>query len=403
MLRRWRSLAALALLCAIALVSDGRATEAAPPYYPAVFTITKEAGDYLAARIDGDVVIWRDTGDTVPDAGIRGYNMDSGEYFAVDDGGYRVYTGPAFAGDWVMWITDTDPSSGTKETLVMRNLRSHELRFPSQSSNVSWVHTDGHYVVWAHAESIYLYDIEADAADHVATQDSSAPVVEYPWLTWRVHEAQTEYAQAYNISTTQTLTVAVGGDARVSDICDGIAVWSANTREPLGRNIFGMDLKAGIGFTITESTHQHMWPQCDGDTVVWTDLTAESTLGYSLSTGEVFTVTGPAYGSWASDISGQTIVGVWRPAEPKQYHVIGARLYEHGVFLPIVERDYSPTPTPVPVCPCHADLFGCSDFDTQTDAQACYDYCLSQGAGDVHMLDWDKDGYACGTAPLGKR
>ena len=92
-------------------------------------------------------------------------------------------------------------------------------------------------------------------------------------------------------------------------------------------------------------------------------------------------------------------MGIWRLAEPKQYHVIGARLLEHAVFLPIVERDYLPTPTLVPVCPCHADLFDCSDFDTQSDAQACYDYCLGQGAGDVHMLDWDKDGYACGTAP----
>ena len=401
MLRRWCFLAALILLCAVALVSDSGRTEAAPPYYPAVFTITRETGDYLNAQIDGDVVIWRDTGDMVPDAGIRGYNMDSEEYFTVDDGGYRVYYGVLFAGDWVVWITDTAPGSSVETALVMRNLRTGELRLPTHPAGVDYARTDGTYVVYQAQLGIYLYDIAAETTTQPAfgTQYWAPVVVEAPWLTWQVSEGQTKYAQAYNISTTETLTVAVGGDARVSDICDGIAVWSANTKEPLGRNIFGMDLETGIAFTVTQSTHWQLYPWCDGDTVVWMDYTAESTLGYSLSTGEVFTVTGPAYGSWASDISGQTIVGVWRPAEPKQYHVIGARLYEHGVFLPIVERDYYPTPTPVPVCPCHADLFDCSDFDTQADAQACYDYCLSQGAGDVHMLDWDTDGYACGTAP----
>lgn len=97
------------------------------------------------------------------------------------------------------------------------------------------------------------------------------------------------------------------------------------------------------------------------------------------------------------------------------------------VFLPQVLRDYeapTPTSTPVPptptstlvpptptntpipptsttspVCLCYADLYNCSDFATQAQAQACYEYCLGQGAGDIHRLDRDNDGVACESLP----
>ena len=58
------------------------------------------------------------------------------------------------------------------------------------------------------------------------------------------------------------------------------------------------------------------------------------------------------------------------------------------------------TPTvPPPVCSCHANTYNCSDFPTQAYAQTCYQYCISQGAGDVHQLDADNDGSACEALP----
>lgn len=50
-------------------------------------------------------------------------------------------------------------------------------------------------------------------------------------------------------------------------------------------------------------------------------------------------------------------------------------------------------------CPCNADTLNCSDFDTQPEAQACFDWCISQGAGDIHRLDFDNDGEACESLP----
>jgi len=59
----------------------------------------------------------------------------------------------------------------------------------------------------------------------------------------------------------------------------------------------------------------------------------------------------------------------------------------------------TPTPTPTPVCQCDSDRYNCSDFGTHVEAQACYDYCISQGAGDIHRLDSDNDGIACEGLP----
>ncbi len=47
------------------------------------------------------------------------------------------------------------------------------------------------------------------------------------------------------------------------------------------------------------------------------------------------------------------------------------------------------------VCSCSGDNLNCSDFPDHTSAQACFDYCIQQGAGDINKLDQNNDGNAC--------
>lgn len=55
-----------------------------------------------------------------------------------------------------------------------------------------------------------------------------------------------------------------------------------------------------------------------------------------------------------------------------------------------------PMPTgQVLLCACVADLYNCPDFSSSNAAQACFAFCVSQGAGDIHQLDRDNDGLAC--------
>lgn len=46
-------------------------------------------------------------------------------------------------------------------------------------------------------------------------------------------------------------------------------------------------------------------------------------------------------------------------------------------------------------CSCSGDTYNCTDFSSHSSAQACFNYCVEQGAGDIHRLDQDNDGDAC--------
>jgi micrococcal nuclease len=74
-------------------------------------------------------------------------------------------------------------------------------------------------------------------------------------------------------------------------------------------------------------------------------------------------------------------VGVWSPSSP--------------YFTPIAA-----TLLPgVAICNCSGNTLSCTDFDSQAQAQACFDYCVSQGVGDVHVLDGDGNGIVCEGLP----
>lgn len=53
------------------------------------------------------------------------------------------------------------------------------------------------------------------------------------------------------------------------------------------------------------------------------------------------------------------------------------------------------SPTESPVCDCSGDIYNCPDFTTHAQAQACHNYCMEQGQGDIHELDADDNGLAC--------
>ena len=50
-------------------------------------------------------------------------------------------------------------------------------------------------------------------------------------------------------------------------------------------------------------------------------------------------------------------------------------------------------------CDCSGNLYNCSDFKTQAQAQECYDHCKKVKGYDVHKLDRDGDGRVCESLP----
>lgn len=60
---------------------------------------------------------------------------------------------------------------------------------------------------------------------------------------------------------------------------------------------------------------------------------------------------------------------------------------------------FSPTPSAEPPCDCEGRRLSCNSFSSQADAQACFDYCKSQGFGDVFGMDNNRNGRACEGLP----
>ena len=54
-----------------------------------------------------------------------------------------------------------------------------------------------------------------------------------------------------------------------------------------------------------------------------------------------------------------------------------------------------PLPEPEPVSSCAGNVYDCAYFSSHWEAQACFEYCISVGRGDIHHLDDDSDGVAC--------
>ena len=64
-------------------------------------------------------------------------------------------------------------------------------------------------------------------------------------------------------------------------------------------------------------------------------------------------------------------------------------------FIQIPTKTASVTSGITAVCDCSKDQYNCANFSTHSAAQACYNYCISQGKGDIHQLDADNDKNVC--------
>src|SRR3990172_2080891 len=65
------------------------------------------------------------------------------------------------------------------------------------------------------------------------------------------------------------------------------------------------------------------------------------------------------------------------------------------VFILPTKRPAATNPPAGGTCSCSSNTYNCSDFSSHASAQACFEYCIAQGAGDIHRLDGDNDGLAC--------
>jgi hypothetical protein len=112
-----------------------------------------------------------------------------------------------------------------------------------------------------------------------------------------------------------------------------------------------------------------------------------------------------AFAAWTFALGGPTAAGGPDATLPAGRTPIPATPATLAPTLPAITPTLAITPTSgtpgaTPegqVCDCSGDLYGCNRTfpNDQPAAQACFDYCVAQGAGDVHQIDPDGNGVAC--------
>ena len=105
--------------------------------------------------------------------------------------------------------------------------------------------------------------------------------------------------------------------------------------------------------------------------------------------------------------SGPITYNIWvSPGKSVQEMRVGTNKYiywangkVHEESVIITKRGNNVTLEPPKVCSCNKNIYNCSDFKRQWDAQQCYLYCLGIRNKDIHRLDGDDDGRACEALP----
>lgn len=80
------------------------------------------------------------------------------------------------------------------------------------------------------------------------------------------------------------------------------------------------------------------------------------------------------------------VIGVWAPTPLPT---------KTATRTPTVTPLWTATPTLVPACDCEGPPLTCNSFRNQESAQACFNYCVATGFGDIFNLDKNKNGKAC--------
>lgn len=204
-------------------------------------------------RSEGNQIVYRD--DNLP-ARVRGYNLDTGDTFAI---GLNPKEGPFISGDYLVYVD-------------RRSARNDVFGYQISTGN-EW------------------------AVDESASGDKAHPRIDGNYITWRAPDAGGSYdVWAWDIAGTLGFTVAVGADAQYYPEISGN--WIVFIDFAGGdRDIYAYNLNNGTTVPVVEAAGEQLDHAVGPDTVIWIDRNGGgyTVRGKRLSTGEELELESSAY------------------------------------------------------------------------------------------------------------
>lgn len=288
------------------------------------FPVAELSVDQNSPRISGDIVVWEDRRNGVPDIFAR--NLATGREFGVAVAA-RSQQRPDIDGRMVVWEDDRGGNLdvyardlGTKTTVRVAGGKSRQSR-PSVS---------GKLVVWEQGapghRDIYAYNLGTGKHFAVVTGegDQRNSAISGKTVVWEESDGEDSDIYGKNLATGRKFRVAGGGAWQDRpDIGGRWVVWR-DDRSPGGYDVYGFDLHSKREFPVATGPGDQSAPAVGGRVAVWTDGRGGNPdiYGRDLSTREEFAVsTGPAPQHspavsdervvWEAQRTGEVNFGTW--------------------------------------------------------------------------------------------
>jgi beta propeller repeat protein len=260
--------------------------------------------------MDGDWVVT--SHGTLPQKTINAINLVTDEHVEVYPypGFYVENYYPAIEGDSIVWM-NYRPCCGTDL-----------LHFDLSSRTTISITNDG----WQNTE--YWPDVSGD------------------WVVWNNGSSQNGDIHAYNMATTEHVTVTQDSFAQWYPKIDGnLLTWTDSRRGPQYRDIYGFDMETRQEFPLVVSSQPAYAQDIDGNILTWYESIngpASRIYGRNLDTGEtslIYETIPPSMPYGPTFLSGNIVLWVFAEegnyTEPRLY---GARRLTYQSYLPVAAK-----------------------------------------------------------------
>lgn len=323
-----------------------------------------------------------------------------------------------------LWVQLREQATGLEFIVMVNHLhRSNDgIRHRQATALNTWAAGQTLPVI-AVGDYNFDWNLPNGDADHDRGYDNLVANSVWEWV--RPAELVTTQCSGWPCSYNSILDfVFVAGPARDWNIASEIVVtendFPDDNTTPDHRPVMAVIMPDGV-VTAPEVSHtpSPACPQAANNANLRAGPGTEYGVVGSVQQGQCITITGRTeVGDWFQLSSGNWIASLLVSNQPSMdaIPVVAAPALPTAVppttaptVAPPVATQAPPTPvppaaTPAPaihqaVCDCSGNIYNCPNFNTHAQAQACMNYCIAQGRGDIHRLDGDSDGVACESLP----
>ena len=260
-------------------------------------------------------------------------------------------------GDWV--VTENNVAPENPDTVHAIHLVTDEhvivAPFPGYYVENRKPAIDGDNIVWMHYEpccgwDLLHFDLDSRTTISVTTdgwQNTEYwPDVSGDWVVWNNGSSQNGDIHAYNLVTTEHVTVTQDSAVQWYPKIDGnLLTWTDGRRGPEYRDIYGFDMETRQEFPLVAGSQPAYAQDIDGNILTWYESIngpASQIYGRNLDTGEttlIYETIPPSMPYGPTFLSGNIVL--WVFAEEGNYtdpRLYGARRLTYQSYLPTVAR-----------------------------------------------------------------